>query len=578
MNTGNGGRKSMNTDQLIRSNRRLVLIVEDEAVNREILSMILSPQYDVLCAENGRDALAVIREKKDRLSMILLDINMPVMNGTELLKILSADEELRAIPVIVLTSDKNAELESLELGALDFIMKPYDMPQIILARVKRIIEFVEDRQIIRDVELDELTGLYNRGFFCEYSRHLLSGRPGEEWDLIAVNIDRFRVLNEVYGKSFGDQALCAIADGIREGLASHFGISCRSDADLFFALAQHHPDAPRQMLSLINDRLDGLERKANIRVRMGVYRGVTAGGQSIEWCCDAGKAACNALRNHFGTSVMVYDEALYEKERMNQRLMSDLDEGISRRQFRVFFQPKYNITGDKPRLSGAEALVRWQHPELGFISPGAFIPLFEENGLIAKVDEFVWRETARQISAWREKYGFVLPVSVNLSRMDLFDDSLLPRLEGIVREHGIRPRDFLLEVTESAYAENTEQMIAKVDGLRRAGFRIEMDDFGSGYSSLNMLCLMPIDALKVDMKFVQNLIGADSGAHILELVMDMAHSLRLPAVVEGVEDAQQCQLVKQAGADVIQGFFFSRPVDAQSFEQLIEKDLAEVQK
>jgi len=568
----------MNTDRLIRSNRRLVLIVEDEAINREILSMILSSQYDVLCAENGREALEVIREKKDRLSMILLDINMPVMNGTELLKILSADEELRAIPVIVLTSDKNAELESLELGALDFIMKPYDMPQIILARVKRIIEFVEDRRIIRDVELDELTGLYNRGFFYEYSRHLLSVRPDREWDLIAVDIDRFRMLNEVYGKPFGDQVLCAVADGIRDGLAAYFGISCRSDADQFFVLTEHQPDGPQRMLGKIMDRLGGLERKANIRVRVGVYRGVTAGGQSIEWCCGAGKAACSALRSYFGASVMVYDEKLYEKERVNQRLMSDLDEGLSQRQFRVFFQPKYNITGDAPRLTSAEALIRWQHPELGFVSPGAFIPLFEENGLIARVDEYVWRETARQMAAWRDKYGFVLPVSVNLSRMDLFDDALLPRLLDIVQPQGLDPHDFLLEVTESAYAEDTERMIARVDSLRKAGFRIEMDDFGSGYSSLSMLCLMPVDALKVDMKFVQNLMDAESGAQILELVMNMAHSMGLPAIVEGVEDAQQCRMVKKAGADVIQGYYFSRPVDAQAFEQLIEKDLSEVRK
>ncbi|MBQ9263963.1 MAG: EAL domain-containing protein [Clostridia bacterium] len=562
----------MNTDKLIRSSCRTVLIVEDEAINREILSMILREEYDVLCAENGSQALEVIREQRERLSMILLDINMPVMSGIELLKILGSDETLPNIPVIVLTSDKNAELESLQLGALDFIMKPYDMPQIILARVRRIIEFVEDKQIIRDVEHDDLTNLYTRGFFHEYCRQFLQSQPGTSWDMIAIDIDRFRLINEVYGKPFGDEVLCAVADGIREGLKSRLGMSCRSDADLFYIFV-HHADDHQALYQDIAGRLQALTIKANIRLRMGVYQGITGDArQSIEWYSDAAKAACSTLRSNFSKNIVIYDEALYKKELFNQRLMADMEEAMRQRQFKVYYQPKYDITGVTPRLSSAEALVRWIHPELGFVSPGAFIPLFEENGLITKLDDYVWREAARQICEWRRRYGRTIPVSVNLSRMDLFDASLRERLLSIVGENGVTPQDFLLEITESAYAEDTEQMLQTVGGLQQAGFRVEMDDFGSGYSSLNMLCMMPVDALKIDMKFVQHMIDSGSGYRILELVMDMAHSMNLPAIVEGVEDEVQYALIRKVGGDIIQGYYFSKPVDAPAFEELIRKD------
>ena len=227
------------------------------------------------------------------------------------------------------------------------------------------------------------------------------------------------------------------------------------------------------------------------------------------------------------------------------------------------------MTGDVPKLYSAEALVRWIHPELGFISPGEFIPLFEENGLILKLDDYVWQEAAAQIRRWREKFGVELPVSVNLSRTDFYDAHLRERLLGIVAGAGISVRDFVLEVTESAYSQDVERMVALIGDLRGEGFQIEMDDFGSGYSSLNMLCMMPLDAIKIDMKFVRNIMDSKSGYRMVELVVEMARSLRVPAIVEGVEDEAQYRLMKQAGCDVVQGYYFSRPVDADAFEELI---------
>lgn len=559
----------MNTDVLIRGTRRTVLIVEDEAINRELLGYILRDSYDVLYAEDGVQALELVRKQRQRISMILLDIYMPRMNGIELLKRLSADEELCRIPVIVLTSDKDAELETLRLGAVDFITKPYDMPEIILARVKRIIEFVEDRQIIRDVELDPLTGLYNRSFFLEYGRRLMATRREQNgWDMIAVDVDHFRLVNEVHGKAFGDEVLVALGDGIRQAAHKGFGIGCRCEADLFYLFLNHTNDY-NWVYNILMERLHQVGRVNNIRLRMGVYPNMDA-ERGLEWYCDASKAACDSIRNNYTQSMIVYDDALHERELYNERLINDMETAIAEEQFVVYYQPKYDIRGDEPKLYSAEALVRWVHPELGFISPGAFIPLFEENGLIAKLDDYVWCKAAAQIRDWKERFGFWLPVSVNLSRMDFFNQRLVDRLKDIVAENGIPVEDLVLEVTESAYSQNMDQMLKTVGELRQAGFKIEMDDFGSGYSSLNMLCMMPIDALKIDMKFVRNIVKAGTSYRMLELVIEMARALNVPAIVEGVEDEEHYLLMKRAGCDVIQGYYFSRPVDAQHFDAFLE--------
>ncbi len=556
----------MNTDALIRNARRTVLIVEDEAINRELLGFILSRQYEVLFAENGREALNILRGHVGRISMLLLDINMPVMNGIEVLRIMREDPALSQIPVIVLTAEKSSELETLQLGAMDFITKPYDMPEIILARVQRIIEFIEDREIIRDVEQDGLTDLYTRNFFHEYCRRMLA--DGHQRDMLAIDIAHFRLVNEVNGKAFGDIVLRAVADGIREALEGGLGIGCRNNGDLFYVFIEHTDDYAA-ICETISRRVHQIDQAGSVRLRMGVYRNVDT-ARVIEWYSDAAKAACNSIRSNYVRNVQVYDEAMHEKELFNERLISDIDEAIAQKQFRVFFQPKYDIRGEEPRLYSAEALVRWQHPELGFISPGAFIPLFEESGLITRLDEYVWRETAACIRRWRDVYGVDFPVSVNLSRMDFFRADLRELLLGIVAEHDISVKNFMLEVTESAYSEDMSRILDIVRDLRDAGFQIEMDDFGSGYSSLNMLCLMPIDALKIDMKFAQNIANTCSGYRMVELVIEMARSLSVPAVVEGVEDETQYRLMKRVGCDIVQGYYFSRPVDAQTFEKLFQ--------
>ena len=200
------------------------------------------------------------------------------------------------------------------------------------------------------------------------------------------------------------------------------------------------------------------------------------------------------------------------------------------------------------------------------------MPLFEENGLIQKLDRFVWAEAAVQIRKWRDKYGKVIPVSVNVSRVDITCMDLVEELQGIIKANSLDASTMVLEITESAYTDNSDQMIETVSTLRKVGFRVEMDDFGSGYSSLNMLASLPIDALKLDMEFVKKINNSEKDLQMVKLVIDIARFLKIPVIAEGVELENQYQALKDIGCDVVQGFYLSRPIPPEIFEKLIENE------
>jgi EAL domain-containing protein (putative c-di-GMP-specific phosphodiesterase class I) len=279
--------------------------------------------------------------------------------------------------------------------------------------------------------------------------------------------------------------------------------------------------------------------------------------------------ACSMVRGDYKTRLMVYNDQLRQREEFSQRLENDLEKALKNHELEVFYQPKFDIRPEQCRLSSAEALVRWRHPELGMIPPGDFIPLFESNGQISALDKFVWEQTARQIAQWRDQFGVTLPVSVNLSRVDVFDKDLIETLNAIVMKHGLRRCDLILEVTESAYTDDAEQLIEIIRQLRELGYKIEMDDFGSGYSSLNMLSSIPVDVLKMDIGFIRNIERNEKDLRLVELIVDIAGYLKVPVVAEGVETEKQLKLLRNAKCDLVQGYYFSRPLPPTEFEEKV---------
>ena len=569
-NRAQEGRNPMQNNTNGINDKRLILVVEDEAVNRAILGSVLEKDYEVIYAGDGTEALRMASENKTVLSLIILDLIMPGMQGQEVLRRVRADSEYQDIPVIVASGDQSQEIECLNAGASDFIQKPYPEHGVILARVRRTIELFEGRKIIHSTERDPLTGLYNREFFFSYAEQYDQHHRDTPMDAIVLDINRFGIINERYGRAYADEVLRRVGEKAREMVHDEGGIVCRREADIFLVYCPHREDY-KAILDNASMGLAG-EQNANnrVRLRMGVYSNVDK-SLELERRFDRAKIASDSVRNSFTRNIGVFDDTLHKAEMYSEQLIEDFPKAVEEGQFKVFFQPKYNITGDKPYLAGTEALVRWQHPELGMISPGVFIPLFEENGLIQDLDHYVWRQAARQIRIWKDEIGYTVPVSVNVSRVDMYDANIVYSLLDILEESKLEAGDLHLEVTESAYAEDAEQIIETVKRLRSMGFLVEMDDFGTGYSSLNMLSSLPIDVLKLDMQFIRTAFGQEKDTHMLEIIIEIARHLSAPVVAEGVETEEQVKALKEIGCDLVQGYFFSPPVPAEKFASFLSE-------
>ena len=547
--------------------KRKVLVVDDEDIQRRMLSHMLKGHYDVLTANNGEEALNEMRENQDTLSLVLLDLVMPKMDGYEVLNEMMKDDKLKSIPVIMLTSEKSAEVKSLKMGAADFVTKPYEMPEVILARISRTIQLYENNSLITATKSDSLTGLFQRDYFMSYVEITDNYAPDEERDIIILNINRFHIINEIHGRSYGDMVLSEVGMCVKRYVEEKRGVACRNNGDMFYIYVPHQEN-PEELLWQVHVQLEDTIEDAQTRIRMGIYSNVDK-SLDVEKRFDCALLACNSVKGGYKASVAYYDKAMHEKEAYEERLIMEMDKALSEGQFVVYYQPKYAIQSGKPYLTSAEALVRWRHPELGMINPERFIAVFENNGMIHALDHYIWWKVAGQISEWKKKFGISIPVSVNVSRIDLLENNFVEDICNIVKESDIFPSEYMLEITESAYTEDSAGIISKVNELQGMGFHIEMDDFGTGYSSLNMISTLPIDVIKMDIGFVRHIHENDRDFKMVEIVMEIAKLLDVKVVAEGVELEAQHELLKKAGVDIIQGYYYSRPVPAEEFEKFI---------
>ena len=543
-----------------------ILIVDDDEINREILGAYLEDKYQIDYAENGEVALNLIR-KEQNYSAMLLDIVMPVMDGFMVLE--AMQNENINIPVIVLTSEITYEIKCLSLGAWDFIKKPYEQA-IVLARVNRIVELFEDQGLISMTSRDRNTDLLSRSFFIQYANRALPSSDNK-FDLLVLNINGFSLLREIYGEDFTKKLLRDIAEYLKNQPFFESTLIGRDGTDMFYLLFTSHDDYLSILVNL-NKHLNKLYKDLNIRVRAGLYVEIKE-DDNIRDIIHNAISAGNSIRNDFTKYVAYYDDALHEKEIFHQELVSDLNRAMENHELKVFVQPKYYILDEKPYIYGGESLIRWIHPKHGFISPGTFIPLFESNGLIEQLDLYVLKETLRIIKNIQKEYGVSLPISCNISRNDIFDPNLKSIITTLVKEANVDPSLLHIEITESAFSEDAKLVNDFVSSLRNDGFIIELDDFGSGYSSLNTLTSLPFDILKLDMGFSRNMLLDEKGEGIVRLIIDFAKHLGVKIVAEGVESQGQVDKFKEFGCDIIQGYFFSKPLNENDLYQLLDKEL-----
>ncbi len=472
--------------------------------------------------------------------------------------------------------DRVSFVDYLEDNLPTFVAVVAVVAAIILALVLRNVwasaKVARGKQIISETERDPLTNLYNWNFFLLYANQIHREKPDQPMDAVVINVDRFHSVNAMRGREFGDQVLREIGRGVQALLDETGGIASRFESDRFDIYCPQRQDW-QASLARLQARLDDTFRNAGIHLRMGVDPWQRELDPVLQF--DRARAACNSIRGNYTTQVAIYDSDMEQREERNHLLLNDFSRALKEREFEVFYQPKYYIQAEKPRLSSVEALVRWRHPRLGLIPPDEFIPLFEGSGQIVSLDNYVWAEAARQTAVWRDQYGVALPVSVNLSRVDVFDPNLFSTLDRLVSQHRLSCRDLKLEVTESAYTADAEQLVKVIKQLRSRGYEIEMDDFGSGYSSLNMLSTLPVDILKMDIEFIRNIEHDEKDLRLVELIVDIARYLGVPVVAEGVETESQLRLLKNAGCDLVQGYLFSRPLPADEFERSVLAKAAE---
>ena len=542
--------------------RKRILVVEDNELNRAMLCEILAEEYGVLEACNGQEALDILEQNRNSVSLILLDVMMPVMDGYTFLDRIRENAELSLIPVIVMTqgSSEEDEVTALAHGATDFVPKPY-RPQVILHRVASLIKLRETAAMVNMFQYDRLTGLYSKEFFYQKVRELLEANPEREYSIICSNIENFKLYNDTFGRNAGDRLLKEMAD-ITQSLVGEAGFCGRYGADRYLCLQERQLEQrDRENYSARTDVIV----PQNVVMRWGIYE-IRDRSVPVEQMCDRAVLAAESIKGQYNQYFAVYDDALRSKLLREKAITDAMETALEEEQFTVYLQPKYSLRDNC--MAGAEALVRWIHPKWGFMSPGEFIPLFEKNGFIHRLDQYVWEHVCALLCHWQEMGLPLLPVSMNVSRTDIYQLNLVEVFHGLVQKYGLDPRYLHLEITESAYAENPGQIISTVDQLRALGFPIEMDDFGSGYSSLNMLGQMKLDILKLDMKFVQNEIAKSADQSILGDIIAMAHRMRLDVVAEGVETREQVSRLMAVGCDYVQGYYFARPMPAGEFEAL----------
>ncbi len=561
-----------------------IMMVDDEPIMMDIIQAFLEDEgyRRFIKVEHSAQALGVLNGQKP--DILLLDLVMPEVDGFEILATVRSYEEFRYLPIIVLTSssDARSKLKALELGATDFLAKPVDSSELAL-RLRNTLaaKAYQDRLAF----YDGLTELPNRKlFFDRLQWSLKQARRGEQQvGVMDIGLDRFRQVNDTYGPDVGDQLLRAVATRLINVTRDADVIARTSGFDLWQELARLGSDEFALLLPDIGNAENAVMIANRILEALKIPFEIAGteifmtGAVGIAIFPEDGDLADVILRH--ASAAKGYAKQLgpdnyqfYSRE-MNLRsikrlsLETKLRRALEKQELEVFYQPK--VIASNGAVMGMECLLRWNHPEDGMIEPNDFIPVAEETGLIVPIGEWVLQEACRHTSEWVAAGFRQLKVSVNVSCQQFSDPGLKDVIQQALLSGRLNPKHLVLEMTESMMMGDTESNIHLLNEIQALGVSVSVDDFGTGYSSLNYLKKLPISELKIDRSFLIDVPDNPDDVSIVKAILAMAHSLDLMVVAEGVEKQSQLTFLKQAGCDVIQGFYFSRPLNRQDFENYL---------
>jgi diguanylate cyclase (GGDEF)-like protein len=605
----------MNNNQL-NSGLNNILVVDDIADNLRVLSASLTEKgYQVRCAKNG--TMALITAKKNPPQLILLDIKMPDMDGYQVCEKLKEDELTRDIPIIFLSAfdDVLDKVKAFAVGGVDYITKPFQAEEVIVriqhqlalqaakAEIAELNTQLEQKVQQRTAQLEEvidqlnleiaqhqqtqeqlshqalhdaLTGLPNRTLFMEHLTKAIQRHQRNQDFLFAVlfiDLDRFKIINDSWGHAVGDQLLMAISRLLQD-CCRELDTVARLSGDEFTILLedlQNFQDAvaiAERILEKLAFPIHLDERKVFSGASIGIVLGGTNYQDGVDLLRDADIAMYRAKALGKGRYA-VFDREMYAQTLHLSQLETDLRLALEHQEFVLYYQPIVSL--ETSRLVGFEALVRWQHPQTGLISPGEFVAIAEDTGLIIPIGEWVLQEACQQLRTWQLTFPLAasLHISVNLSSKQIKQFDFVDKLGRILADTGLNGEHLRLELTETMLMDRGEKTIELLTQIKQQQVQLSIDDFGTGYSSLSYLHRFPVDTLKIDRSFVSLINAEGSNCEIVKTIITLAHSLGMKAIAEGVETPHQITHLSNLGCEAAQGYFFAKPLNRPLAESLI---------
>lgn len=565
--------------------KQTMLIVDDEEINRIILTDYFHKEFNLLEAADGQEALDYVYSQP--IDIILLDLMMPKLNGFAVLDTLKAAPRYRNIPIVVTTGteDNKSEALSMEKGAADYITKPYN-PVVVRCRIFNVLgrmesellklhQSVQERRISemqQIIDIDQLTGLLTQKTFLQQLPSIISENNHSRYYIVYLDIASFKLINELFNMETGDTILKTAASYFNTIIGKR-GIATHLAADAFALLL---PDELLDM-DLLLQGLDAMMHSLSIYRTITFYAGIYPIDNiylSPEKMLDRAHLAMVSARKLQTKRYMVYDDELKTRLKEEQMIAKEMEPALLSGQFFVKFQPIYEVAADvsQAQAIAGEALLRWQHPHQGIISPKKFIPVFEKNGFISRIDRYAWEQACHFLSRQNDWGLTVTPVSINISHVNFYDVSFVDYLQRLLRKYDLKPWMLWLELTEKSYTHSPEQFLKTLRRLKSCGFQIIMDAFGSNFSSVKLLQNLSVDTIKIDLRSFYNQSETHRADIILASIIDMAEKLGIKVIIEGVETKELSEKMLHMGCHTMQGFYFSKPLTSDNYIEFLSHD------
>ena len=462
----------------------------------------------------------------------------------------------------------------------NYIIMDLSAAILIIFAILRIEKFQKEATIAREkaikrqremynVTHDKLTGLYTKEILFHKIKDIISKNNDRHYWVAYFDIKDFKIVNDIFGNDMGDSVLLKVASWLRENSTRDWVYGRLGGDD--FGICLPAGDANLKQLERRFSRyvISNGSIEHRILMHMGIYK-ITEPEMDVSLMFDRAQLALTSVKNEYNKHIAFYDDKMRNQVMWDQMISAQVEKAIEEKQVRPYLQP---IVDNNGQIIGAEALIRWDHPKEGFLQPETFIPTFEKNGMIADLDKFIWRSACEILSTWTDDKANLF-ISINISPKDFLFMDVFAEINSLIEEFNIEPSRLRIEITETVMMTEVENRIAILRRFRKSGFIVEMDDFGSGYSSLNQLKDMPLDVLKIDMKFLSSSKNSQKAEIILRNVLKLSGDLGLSALTEGVETEDQYNMLSQMGCNLFQGYFFAKPMTVGEFEKVCESKVA----